>query len=470
MPTFPLPRLVLFLCISLLCICTGLAQSSAKKPNLVLIIADDLGYGDLTCMGSSQIQTPAIDSLAKEGILCTRAYVTAPMCAPSRMGVLTGRFPKRYGITTNPNHQSAYLPEKVYGLPKSEILLPEILKKHGYTSAAFGKWHLGHTEGFTPVDRGFDEWWGFLGGSRHYFPHKPEQGGLNPSKITSNYTQETDVTYLTDDITRESVSFIKRRQEDGKPFFMYIAYNAPHSPLQAREEDMEPYLHVNNKQRRTYCGMVHALDRGVGKITEALKESKLDDNTFIVFLSDNGGAWPHIPACNAPLRGEKRLHFEGGVRVPFIVKYPAGKWAPGTKSTQVVSSLDIMPTFLSSAGIPLPENLDGENMLPCLKDPSLRKSRTLYWCTADTAAILKGDLKYLLVPTLPPQLFDIASDPTESHNLYKDSNGIQKSLPLARSLGEYLSGTPGMRYPDTVKWTSELLKHYEKASIHKQPK
>lgn len=176
-------------------------------PNMIVILADDLGYGDLGCTGSRQIKTPSIDRLAKEGVFCSRAYVTAPMCSPSRMGLLTGRFPKRYGITTNPNIQMDYLPESHYGLPQTEKLIPEYLAPCGYRSAVFGKWHLGHTKGYTPPERGFTHWWGFLGGSRHYFPVKKEAEGLNPSMIVSNFTDKTDITYLTDDITDRAVEF-----------------------------------------------------------------------------------------------------------------------------------------------------------------------------------------------------------------------------------------------------------------------
>ncbi len=453
----------------LLALSTLVNANAADKPNLIVIMADDLGYGDLGCTGSSQIKTPAIDKLAREGVFCSRAYVTAPMCAPSRMGMLTGRFPKRYGITTNPNTQSDYIEESVYGLPKGETLLPQILKPHGYVSGITGKWHLGHTAGQHPTDRGFDAWWGFLGGSRYYFPHKPEAKGLNPSAIVSNYTGKLDVTYLTDDITRESVEFIKQRKKDGKPFFLFVSYNAPHWPFQALEEDLELYSHIKNKERRTYCAMIHALDRGVAQITSALEQTGAARNTMVVFLSDNGGAYPHAPSCNAPFRGEKRLHYEGGVRVPFIVKYPAANIPAGSRCDQVVSAVDIIPTLLGRAGIAAPGSLDGEDMLPYLKNNKLRKARTLYWCTDYTSAILHGDVKYLLVPSLPPQMYNINADPTESQNLYTDAKGIKESIPYAKKLGHYLGNTPAMRYPDSIKWSSELLEHYNNARVHKQP-
>ena len=174
---------------------------------------------------------------------------------------------------------------------------------------------LGTYGGYQPTDRGFDAWWGFLGGSRYYFPNRPEKKGLNPSKIVSNYTEETQVSYLTDDIARECIRFIRKQKEAGKPFFLYASFNAPHAPLEALPEDLERFKHIKSKNRRTYCAMVHALDRAMGRILTALDETGLARNTVVVFLSDNGGE-PNIPTCNAPFKGEKRMHFEGGVRGP----------------------------------------------------------------------------------------------------------------------------------------------------------
>lgn len=440
---------------------------SPTRPNLIVIIADDLGYGDLGCTGSLQIPTPHIDSLARQGVICTRAYVTAPMCAPSRMGLLTGKFPKRYGITTNPNTQIDYLPESHYGLPQTETCLPAYLKGKGYTSAAIGKWHLGHTEGYTPTDRGFDTWWGFLGGSRHYFEHKPEATELNPSQIQTNTGADTKITYLTDDIARESVRFIRSQQHSGKPFFLYAAFNAPHWPLQATPADLDQFKHIRQSDRRTYCAMVYALDRAVGNILDALDQTGKANDTIVIFLSDNGGA-PDSPACNAPLKGEKRLHYEGGVRVPFIVRYPANaQLKPGSTCGQVVSTVDILPMMLAANGIAQPKGLDGTDLLRLLPMQDNREKRTLYWCTDYTSAILDGDEKYILVPDRAPQLYDIASDNSETNDLYPTHIG--KASPLAGKLGSYLTTTPACRYPDAVSWSSGLLKQYSEAKPAKQP-
>ncbi len=428
-------------------------------------MADDLGYGDLGCTGSPQIPTPHIDSLAKEGVFCSRAYVTAPMCAPSRMGLLTGRFPKRYGITTNPNIKTDYLPESHYGLPQTETILPGYLKKRGYTSAVIGKWHLGHTPGYLPADRGFDTWWGFLGGSRPYFPLAREQKGLNPSAITSNYTAETGISYLTDDIARECVRFIENSAA-GRPYFLFASFNAPHWPMEATKEDLELFKNITPKPRAVYCAMVHALDRAVGNILKALDNSNQAENTIVIFLSDNGGA-PYSPSCNAPLKGEKRLHYEGGVRVPMIVRYPADKnLKPGSVCGQVVSTLDILPAMLETNGLPLPRNLDGMNLLPLLSMAENKTPRTLYWCTDCTSALLEGDLKYLLVPDRAPQLYNIGQDCEEIGDLYRTAP--DKAAPLAKKLGSYLTSTPACRYPDAISWSTGLLKQYDEARPHSQ--
>ena len=220
------------------------------------------------------------------------------------MGLLTGRFPKRYGITTNPNIQMDYLPESHYGLPQTEKLIPEYLAPCGYRSAVFGKWHLGHTKGYTPPERGFTHWWGFLGGSRHYFPVKKEAEGLNPSMIVSNFTDKTGITYLTDDITDRAVEFLQEAGKDKKPFFMFVSYNAPHWPNEAKPEDIAKFRNVQDGERRVYCAMVYAMDRGIGRILDALKADGLEKDTIVVFLSDNGGA-PEASSCNAPFRGPR---------------------------------------------------------------------------------------------------------------------------------------------------------------------
>lgn len=442
-------------------------QAMAVGPNFVVIMADDLGYGDLGCTGSRQIPTPHIDSLARDGVFCSRAYVTAPMCAPSRMGMLTGRFPKRFGITTNPNVKMNYLADSHYGLPKSEKCFPKYLRPLGYACAVIGKWHLGHAEGQTPVDRGFDTWWGFLGGSRHYFPQKKEVGGLNPSAIVSNVSGDTQVRYLTDDLARESIRFIEKHKNRDNPFFLFVSFNAPHTPYEAKREDLEVVRGISDPVRRKYAAVVHGMDKAVGRILKALDEAGKSRDTMVVFLSDNGGA-PDGPACNAPFKGEKRLHYEGGVRVPMIIRFPDDERVrPGFVCGQVISTVDFLPTLLKLNGVAIPEGLDGQDMMPMLKSADSKISRTLYWCTDYTSAILHGNLKYLLVPNRLPELYDIDQDRTEMKNLFPAC--LRNAAPLADKLGSYLMTTPPCRYPDAVSWSASLMKQYDKAKPGRQP-
>lgn len=442
-------------------------QSMGAGPNFVVILADDLGYGDLGCTGSLQITTPHIDSLARDGVFCSRAYVTAPMCAPSRMGLLTGRYPKRFGITTNPNVKMDYLAESHYGLPPSEKCFPDYLRPLGYSCALIGKWHLGHGPGLRPPDRGFDTWWGFLGGSRHYFAQKKDARGLNPSKIDSNYTDETGVTYLTDDIARESVRYIERQKDKTTPFFLFVSFNAAHTPYEAKPEDLAAIKGVANLSRRKYCAVVYAMDKAVGRILKALDDSGKTHDTMVVFLSDNGGA-PNGPACNAPFKGEKRLHYEGGVRVPMLVRYPADQRVrPGSVCGQVVSTVDFLPTLLKLNEMDIPDNLDGMDMMPLLGKMENTVPRTLYWCTDYTSAILDGDLKYLIVPNRIPELYDLGKDRIEMKDLFPAR--IREAALLANKLGTYLMTTPSCRYPDAVDWSAGVMKQYDKAKPAIQP-
>lgn len=459
-------HLLLIMC-GLFCGMAVVQSCLASPPNMIVILADDLGYGDLGCTGSKQIETPSLDQLAKEGVFCSRAYVTAPMCSPSRMGLLTGRFPKRYGITTNPNTRMAYLPESLYGLPLTEKLIPEYLSSCGYRSAIFGKWHLGHTKGYTPPERGFTHWWGFLGGSRNYFPMKKEADGLNPSLIVSNFTDKTDISYLTDDITDRAVEFLQEARMDKKPFFMFVSYNAPHRPNEAKPEDIARFKNVQDGERRIYCAMVYAMDRGVGRILETLKANGLEKDTIVVFLSDNGGA-PETSSCNAPFRGAKRQHFEGGVRVPFMIKYPADKrLVPGSVCRQPVSTVDLLPTLLKANSLQVPKNLDGMDILELLGNKSAPVSRTFFWCTDYTSAVLEGDMKYLLTPDRAPQFYNVADDPLEQKDLY--FSRPQDAGTLAKKLGIYLTTTPACRFPDSISWSARLMREYDKTAPNRQP-
>jgi arylsulfatase A-like enzyme len=360
------------------------ASPVPSKPNIIILLADDLGYADLGCQGSKEVISPNIDSIAANGVRCTAGYVTAPQCCPSRAGLMTGRYQNRFGFEANPPPSV----EAKVGLPVSERTLANRLKAAGYATGMIGKWHLGHLEPLKPYNRGFDEtYWHPHGGV--LFPNS-KTGFIPNLYCGKNPVNEPE--YSTDAFGREAVAFIDRHQRE--PFFLYLAFVPPHWPMQAKPEHLAKFAHIPDLHRRTMLGMMASLDENVGHILAKLRETKLDDNTLIFFLSDNGGPTGHArpqpdadfeygrnTSKNDPLRGVKGDLFEGGIRVPFLVQWkghiPAGK----TYGKPVIS-LDIAPTALALAGVtPQPEwKLDGTNLLPFLTgEDAAAPHDTLFW-------------------------------------------------------------------------------------------
>ena len=402
----------------------------APQPNILLIVVDDMGYGDLSCYGSRQIQTPNLDTLASAGVRCTQGYVSGAVCAPSRAGLMTGRYQNRFGFEHNLVYES-YMDGAHVGLPKDEVTMADRLRAGGYHTACIGKWHLGETaEWQRPNARGFDYFFGTLRGSHHYYPTK-EANHLyrNTEPVTS-----IDVPYLTDWFTKEAIDFIARVPA-GKPWFVYVAYNTPHMPLEAKEEDLQHFAHIAGRTRRTYCAMQHCLDENLGRLIRHLRDTGQWDNTLIVFLSDNGGVCDVNHSINAPLRGQKSTMLEGGLRVPFIFTWPTHLPA-GKRYDQPLIALDLLPTFLAAAGLPplqaepgrvndpkheeTPRHYDGVDLLPYLRGQrgQERPHETLYWrAVLQGAAIRDGDWKLLRLPDRPPELYDLAKDVSEKTNL-----------------------------------------------------
>ncbi|OEJ99007.1 sulfatase [Flavivirga aquatica] len=365
------------------------AEIKKERPNIVFVLCDDLGYGDVGFNGSKDIITPELDKLAKGGTIFTSAYVIHPFCGPSRAGLLTGRYPHVFGSQFNLPRNSAVTVGE--GIPLSEKFMGKMLQESGYYTGAIGKWHLGAVPGYHPNDRGFDDFYGFLGGGHNYFPseYRPKyekqlaSGNKNifdyltPLEHNGKEVKETE--YITDALSREAIRFVNDASKKDKPFFLYLAYNAPHSPLQAKEEDMKVFENIEDKRRRTYAGMVYAVDRGVGKLVDALKKSGEYDNTLIVFLSDNGGSLRQA-ANNDPLKGEKGDTYEGGYRVPMFFHWPKNV-AEGKRYDYPVSALDFFPTFAGLAGKKLPKdnNLHGKDIWKAFKkDKSPRKGEMIF--------------------------------------------------------------------------------------------
>ena len=389
-------RILLFSLVLILASCTGAKSQPAKatankgsRPNIIVVLADDLGYNDVGFNGSKDITTPELDKLAKSGTIFSSAYVTHPFCGPSRAGLLTGRYPHEFGSQFNLPANS----EKSVGsgIPLTEKFISNTLQDAGYHTGIIGKWHLGAVAGYDPKDRGFDEFYGFLGGGHDYFP---EQYGpkydqqliagnknifeyLHPLQRNGKEVKETE--YLTDALSHDAVRFVTDASKNKEPFFLYLAYNAPHTPLQAKEEDMQKFSAIIDKDRRTYAAMVYAVDRGVGELVKALKANNQYDNTLIVFLSDNGGRTDE-GANNFPLRGVKGDTFEGGFRVPMFFHWP-NQVPAGKRFDYPVSSLDFYPTFVSLAKAQLPKDkqLDGKNIWnDVLKGSNSRKGEMIF--------------------------------------------------------------------------------------------
>ena len=345
---------------------TGSALA-AGKPNIILILADDMGWGDAGFNGCTDFPTPAMDSIAKGGARFNEGYVLAPQCAPSRSALLTGKDQNR--ILANNN-----LTLDMVGLTEGKTFA-DYLKAEGYRTGMVGKWHLGDHEGKHPMDRGFDSFFGFLGGGSFYFPPGNRDSIAN---ILDGREAAAVGRYLTDEFGDRAVRFIK--ESAGGPFFLYLAFNAPHTPMQAPEEEIAKYAHLQsvNKYRSTYAAMVTVMDLNIQKVLDALEAKGVAGNSIVVFLSDNGGPLPKNGSDNGPLRGMKGDTLEGGIRVPFAVKWP-GVIQPGTVIEQPVLSIDLLPTALAAAGATIPGDLEGVNLLPVLTGKTGYPERVLHW-------------------------------------------------------------------------------------------
>jgi arylsulfatase A-like enzyme len=337
------------------------AEAGARKPNVLIILADDLGCADLGFQGGKDIPTPNLDALARAGVRCTDGYVSCPVCSPTRAGLLTGRYQQRFGHEYNPGLG------KDVGLPLTETTLADLLRSAGYATGALGKWHLGNEPQFHPLRRGFDEFYGFLGGAHYYVPTRPDPADpfakAYSQPMIRDHAQVGQPAHLTDALGQEAVAFIERHKTE--PFFLYLAFNAVHVPLQSTDAYLDRFRAIASPARRTYAAMLSAMDFAVGRVARKLQAEGLDRDTLIFFLSDNGGHPMANAARNDPLRGEKSTVYEGGIRVPFVVKW-TGRIPAGDTYTRPVISLDILPTALAAAGIQPPRrlSLDGVNLLP----------------------------------------------------------------------------------------------------------
>jgi arylsulfatase A-like enzyme len=399
--------------------------AATPPPNLIVILTDDQGYHDVGFNGCKDIPTPNLDSIASNGVRFTSGYVSYSVCSPSRAGLLTGRYEERFGHERNPQWQ----PDNVHsGLALTETTLADALGKVGYHSGIIGKWHLGCNPALHPLKRGFNEFYGFLGGGHRYFPEELTLKNTDDAKneyqsyrlwIMRNHEPVKTTNYLTDAFSDEAVRFIDRNQAN--PFFLYLAYNAPHAPLEATEKYLSRFPNIKNPKRRTYAAMISAVDDGVGRVLAELRKDGLADRTLVVYLSDNGGPFEN-GSNNHPLRGGKGSPWEGGWRVPFAMQWP-GHLPEGKVYDQPVLSLDIFATItaLASAPVDPARPLDGVNLLPYLTgQKSGAPHDTIYLRMYDKGAfaVRSGDDK-LVIPKRgdAPELFNLSRDISESRNL-----------------------------------------------------
>jgi arylsulfatase A-like enzyme len=398
-------------------------SAEATRPNILVIVADDLGYGDLGFQGGKEIPTPNLDRLARTGTRLTNGYVSCPVCSPTRAGLSTGRYQQRFGHELNPGPARG-ADDQEFGLPLSEITLASLFQKGGYHTGLVGKWHLGFAPQFHPQERGYDEFYGFLGGAHTYTGEaKQPRTGIYRGKEKIQSPE-----YLTDAFGVEASSFIERNA--AQPFLLFVTFNAVHTPLQATAAKLDQFKGITDPKRHPYAGMLSSLDDAAGKILDQLDKSHVAENTLVVFISDNGGPTQANGSLNTPLQGVKATVWEGGIRVPFVIRWPGHVPADKTYAAPAIS-LDIFSTTLAAAGIAAPSDrtIDGVNLLPYLNGTQTGAPHsTLFWRFGEQQAIRKGNYKLLRLRSGEEHLFDLGSDIGEKQDLLAQKPEVLKEL------------------------------------------
>ena len=443
------------------------ASYATDQPNIIVMLADDLGYGELSCQGSRDIPTPHIDAIAANGVRFTDAYVAGPNCSPSRAGFLTGRTPTRFGYEFNPI--GAVNEEPGIGMPAAEVTIAEALHNGGYTTGLIGKWHQGGAAHYHPFRHGFDEFFGFTHEGHYFVPppwhgtttllrrkflpggptesgyyygdkklhfhnllgNEPDYDANNPIVRGGQPVVETE--YLTDALTREAADFIDRH--DDKPFFLFLSYNAVHSPLQGANAYMEKFAHIEDMHRRIFAAMLANMDDSVGAVMDQLRKSGLEEDTLVFFLSDNGGPTLELTSSNGVLRGQKGQMYEGGVRVPFVMQWK-GTIPPGQVYENPISSFDIFATAAANAEhVTAPKQLEGADLIPYLTgEKEGRPHETLYWRQGGKAGLRHGDWKIVRMGKRNEfgkskwELYDLSKDISEENNLAQSNPERLKEL------------------------------------------
>lgn len=384
------------------------SAADAKKPNVIVILADDLGWGELGAQGNKQIPTPNIDSIPANGVKFTQGYVSGPYCSPTRAGLVTGRYQTRFGHEVNPP------PTPTVGLPVDQKTIADHLKAAGYKTGVIGKWHLGVAPEFRPSQRGFDEFYGTLRNTPFFHPE------LVDSRVSDEPKRVEDKEfYTTDAYAQRAVEFINEHKDE--PFFLYLPFNAQHAPLQSPQKYLDRFPEIKDENRKHFAAVLSATDDAIGEVLKTVKANGLEENTLIVYLTDNGGPTQQTTSSNLPLRGFKATTLEGGVRVPFYAQWK-GKIPAGLVYDNPIIQLDILPTALAAAGVAIDPSwkLDGVDLLPYLTGADKAKPHeSFFWRFNEQWAVRDGDWKLVVsrIDGPQPKLFNLAEDIGEANDL-----------------------------------------------------
>jgi arylsulfatase A-like enzyme len=478
----------------------GAPSVEANRPNIILLLADDLGKTDISLYGGTAVQTPYMDSIGQRGVTFTDAYCTSSICSPSRAAIITGRYPQRFGFETQPNNRYPRnrLEYNVYrnfmnmgnwqpqdmesvprqedilnqGLPPSELTLSELLQANGYATGLSGKWHLGYAEPFQPTNRGFDSFYGFYEAFTLYSPvddpdivnyrhdyfaskHIWAQGRDGTCAIRRDEQIVEEDEYLTFAIAREANAFIESHH--AQPFFLFVSFSAPHTPFQAPREYYDQFTHVDDENKRVYYAMIAALDDAVGQILAQVEELKLSDNTLIWFASDNGGATYTGATDNAPLTGGKFNHFEGGVNVPMMLRWP-GPIPADTVYEHPVSLMDLFSTSAAVAQAPMPDDraYDGADLMPYITgETSDSPHEALFWRTHHMKAARAGEWKLIRDNRDDRSwLYNVEDDESEKLNHAQEQHGVVETL--TEKLRVWESGLEAPLWPYLVEYQFKI--------------
>ena len=394
------------------------STSTDSKPNIIIILADDAGYSDFGFMGSNEIKTPNLDQLAFDGVTFNNAYVSASVCSPSRAGLLTGMYQQRFG------HECNLDSDVNNSFDPNQITIAEALKTEGYNTGLIGKWHLGDKTQNHPLKNGFDYFWGFISGARNYFYDPNEKFRNSNRNVVENYTQTKFDGYLTDVLGDRAIGFINKNHESNNPFFLFLSFNAPHTPMHAKDDVLEKF---KDNPRQVYASMMWSMDEAIGNVVEALKENNQYDNTIIYFLSDNGAAMSN-DASPFPFKGWKGNQYEGGIKTPMIMTWK-NKIKSNTQFDGFISALDIFKTSLEASSVNKEYMIkaDGKNIMNFLNDNNI-KNENLFWRKDKMATVRSGDYKLIRLNDTSTVLYNIKKNYFEDFDLKINKPQVHDSL------------------------------------------